>query len=187
MKTENINRKQFKAYMKAEVTLSGKGHQDTIEKNKAHHEGSLVNLQDDMHALVTMESDLFHRALPYSIIFDKNLIIKGRGLSISILCPEIRQKNACLSEIFLLKSPELDLTYDNIVANKTYPFLLLRESTQTDESDDEPPLYFKGKQNIMDLVRYVPSLLHASLYIHSVYTYCADSDSVYTLCIHILC
>ncbi|CAH1783514.1 unnamed protein product [Owenia fusiformis] len=54
-------------------------------------------------------------ALPYHIVFDKNLVIKQTGLFLQNLCPELTKAGTKLTDVFELLHPVMSLTHSNLM------------------------------------------------------------------------
>ncbi|XP_062611361.1 guanylate cyclase soluble subunit beta-2-like isoform X2 [Saccostrea cucullata] len=66
-------------------------------------------------------------ALPFSVVFDKNMFIQSAGLHLKTLCPEIQQEQSKINNIFDIKEPEVKFEYNAIMScNSSYMYFFLQ-------------------------------------------------------------
>ena len=88
-------------------------------------------LQQLAHArenyVVAVPETSLNTALPYSVVFDKDMFIKSAGLHLKTLCSEIQQADTKINDIFEIKEPEMKFEYDAIMScNSSYMYFFLQ-------------------------------------------------------------
>lgn len=104
----------------------------------------------------------FQNTFPFHIIFDRELIIRYMGVSLSRLFPNAIKKEHSMTEYFELSRPAVKLTYQNIKASLQNVFVIrTKDTVQLGKKEiEKEPLYFRG-QMIMasgkDMVVFIAS------------------------------
>ena len=82
---------------------------------------------DDKTSIISMKSSRIFLAMPYSVIFDKNMHILGAGLHLKTICPEVERPLVKFNDIFEIKEPKLVFTYENIMnCSNTHMYFFLQ-------------------------------------------------------------
>lgn len=89
---------------------------------------------------------MFIEIFPYHVIFDTEMKIVQSGIKIQMLSPNIRSRQAVLTDYFLLRYPNcVDLSYKNLERFIMCPFILeMRRENMEKEWTDKPALQLKG-------------------------------------------
>lgn len=91
---------------------------------------------------------LFQNCFPFHVIFDKDLVIRHMGVSLSRLFPRAIANEAKLGNFFELSRPSVPLTYQNIRSSIHNIFILqTKKSTTTHKHNipDRKALQFRGQ------------------------------------------
>lgn len=77
--------------------------------------------------MITVSEISLNTALPFNVVFDKNMCIKSAGLHLRTLCNEIQQERTKIDEIFEIKEPEIRFHYAAIMScNSSYMYFFLQ-------------------------------------------------------------
>lgn len=90
---------------------------------------------------------LFQLCFPFHIIFDKELIIRYMGVSLTRLLPKAIITNAKLTDYFGLDRPKVSFTYQNIRTSLHNSFVLYTKSSVTfsNSATVKEALFFRGQ------------------------------------------
>lgn len=93
-----------------------------------HVENNVQRLAHARHdCMITVSEISLNTALPFNVVFDKNMCIKSAGLHLRTLCNEIQQERTKINEIFEIKEPEIRFDYDAIMScNSSYMYFFLQ-------------------------------------------------------------
>lgn len=89
------------------------------------------NFQRLAHArhdcLITVPEISLNTALPFNVVFDRNMCIQSAGLHLKTLCNEVQQEQTKINEIFEIKEPDINFEYDAIMSgNISYMYFFLQ-------------------------------------------------------------
>lgn len=71
-------------------------------------------------------------ALPFSVVFDKNMFIQSAGLHLKTLCNELQEEGTKINDVFEIKEPEMKFEYDAIMScNSSYMYFFLQPKVKT--------------------------------------------------------
>lgn len=77
--------------------------------------------------MVTVPEIRLNTALPFSVVFDRNMYILSAGLHLRTLCNEIKEEETKINDIFEIKEPEIEFEYDVIMScNNSYMYFFLQ-------------------------------------------------------------
>lgn len=90
---------------------------------------------------------LFQLCFPFHIIFDKDMVIRYMGVSLTRLLPKAIISNAKLTDYFGLDRPKVAFTYQNIRTSLHNSFVLFTKSSVTFSSSAsvKEALFFRGQ------------------------------------------
>ncbi|XP_060563345.1 guanylate cyclase soluble subunit beta-2-like [Ruditapes philippinarum] len=116
-------------------------------KITAMHKGFVPNYPPSLPINPRMFIEIF----PYHVTLDKDLKIVQSGLKLQILMPNIRSRQALLTDFFTIRYPNcVDLTYKNIERFVLCPFILeLRKDAMEENWSDRPALQIKGQMFLL--------------------------------------
>lgn len=105
--------------------------EDQLMKN--HVESKLQQLAHARENNVVAVPEIsLNTALPFSVVFDKNMFIQSAGLHLKTLCNEIQEEGAKINDIFEIKEPEMKFEYDAIMScNSSYMYFFLQPKVKT--------------------------------------------------------
>ncbi len=115
-------------------------------------------------------ANLFQLCFPFHIIFDKDLVIRYMGVSMTRLLPKAIATSAKLTDCFSLDRPKLSFTYRNIRTSLHNSFVLFTNSSvvfSTSENQKEA-LYFRGQMVLTSRFEGAPILFLCSPRVSSV-------------------
>lgn len=146
IKHEHIEKAKFREQAIFEVTLDAAAQAELDEIYRLANEEKQSNTDHmDNKDNIQLEPEAFLRAMPYTTIFDKNMMIRSRGLSMKTLCPATFKKGACFNILFKLVMPLLPLTYDIAYEHRDCMVLLSFNEPPTEKDIEAEMMYFKGK------------------------------------------
>lgn len=78
-----------------------------------------------------MSPKTFCNTFPFHIIFDKHMIIKQCGTSISRVLPQIKNKDCKITDIFNIIRPHIQLDFQSVCSQIMSVFVLATKTTHT--------------------------------------------------------
>lgn len=77
--------------------------------------------------MVTVSEISLGTAMPFSVVFDRNMYIQSAGLHLQTLCSEFQQEGTKINDIFEIKEPGIKFEYDAIMScNSSYMYFFLQ-------------------------------------------------------------
>lgn len=77
--------------------------------------------------MVTVSEISLGTAMPFSVVFDRNMYIQSAGLHLKTLCSDIQQEGTKINDIFEIKEPGIKFEYDAIMScNSSYMYFFLQ-------------------------------------------------------------
>lgn len=110
---------------------------------------------------------LFQLCFPFHIIFDKDMVIRYMGVSITRLLPKAIITNAKLTDYFGLDRPKVAFTYPNIHTSLHNSFVLYTKSSPNSATVKEA-LFFRGQMVLTSSQEGSPILFLCSPRVRSV-------------------
>lgn len=99
---------------------------DEVMKNHVQSQLQQLAHARDNYVVAVPEISL-NTALPFSVVFDRNMFIQSAGLHLKTLCGEIQQARAKINDIFEIKEPEMKFDYNAIMScNSSYMYFFLQ-------------------------------------------------------------
>ena len=129
-KTGEIFRQKFCEHVIIEVKVldeSAKSAIFNIDTVSDHAHKNIQLAQARENYFISVPELSLNTALPYSVIFSKDMSIKSAGLHLKTLCTEIQNNNFKFNDLFEIKEPPVDFAYDKIMeCNSSYMYFFLQ-------------------------------------------------------------
>ncbi|EFX89313.1 hypothetical protein DAPPUDRAFT_310298 [Daphnia pulex] len=118
---------------------SGHGEFLIQEKNKG---GAIASFDHDLFLILVSDpkisSQLFCRAFPFHVLFDRNLSIKQVGDSLKRILPASINRSGCkLTDILRMVRPHMELSFENLLAHINTVYILVTKEKKSDQSPDK--------------------------------------------------
>ncbi|KAI9557744.1 hypothetical protein GHT06_017573 [Daphnia sinensis] len=122
---------------------SGHGEFLIQEKNKAKtHQNTTADEVDLIFSSnePKISSQLFCRAFPFHVLFDRNLSIKQVGDSLKRILPASIDRSDCkITDILRMVRPHMELTFENLLAHINTVYILVTKEKKNDVHDKAVP------------------------------------------------